>query len=343
MADGPSPDQRTEAWQACKDAVYEVLRVKWAIEFNQSDRVTRATMRPWDGPDVSDLLALTPDGLRERLASAEAQQKLTRLSYVRVDPALGAAGIDAVQGLVDCWEGRLELGELRSEHAATARKVEHAARPSEPLLRNLVALRASLELSEQRHSLLITRCEALMRIVTRLIDATGGHDRREQMRKEIPEGACSIDLLGFTEDPLGEDSTIARTFVKRYLVARLGYPAGDAENLCIRVTEVGPRPLLQEVGLRAAAQLRREVERVGGRGKTTEAPAVIQRTGTRLPIPEKVRHEVWRRDMGLCVDCGSRENLEFDHIIPVSKGGSNAARNIELRCESCNRSKGARI
>jgi hypothetical protein len=63
----------------------------------------------------------------------------------------------------------------------------------------------------------------------------------------------------------------------------------------------------------------------------------------REPIPESVRHEVWRRDGGACVDCGSRERLEFDHIIPVSKGGSNTARNLELRCETCNRQKGATI
>jgi hypothetical protein len=63
----------------------------------------------------------------------------------------------------------------------------------------------------------------------------------------------------------------------------------------------------------------------------------------RQPIPERVRHEVWRRDQGRCVDCGSRERLEYDHIIPVSRGGSNTARNIELRCEACNRRKGARI
>ena len=63
----------------------------------------------------------------------------------------------------------------------------------------------------------------------------------------------------------------------------------------------------------------------------------------RQPVPESVRHEVWRRDGGTCVDCGSRDRLEFDHIIPVSQGGSNTARNIELRCETCNRRKGASI
>jgi hypothetical protein len=66
-------------------------------------------------------------------------------------------------------------------------------------------------------------------------------------------------------------------------------------------------------------------------------------TPRRESIPESVRHEVWRRDQGRCVDCGSRERLEFDHIIPVSQGGSNTARNIELRCETCNRRKGAAI
>jgi len=66
-------------------------------------------------------------------------------------------------------------------------------------------------------------------------------------------------------------------------------------------------------------------------------------TARRLPIPERVRHEVWRRDGGSCVDCGSRERLEFDHIIPVSRGGSNTTRNIELRCEACNRRKGATV
>jgi HNH endonuclease len=63
----------------------------------------------------------------------------------------------------------------------------------------------------------------------------------------------------------------------------------------------------------------------------------------RKPIPEQVRHEIWRRDQGRCVDCGSRERLEFDHIIPVSRGGANTVRNLELRCESCNRRKGASI
>jgi len=63
----------------------------------------------------------------------------------------------------------------------------------------------------------------------------------------------------------------------------------------------------------------------------------------RQHIPQKVRDEVWRRDQGRCVECGSQINLEFDHIIPISKGGSNTARNIRLLCEECNRKKSDNI
>lgn len=60
-------------------------------------------------------------------------------------------------------------------------------------------------------------------------------------------------------------------------------------------------------------------------------------------ISYDTKRKVWRRDNGRCIQCGNNEYLEFDHIIPVSKGGSNTERNIQLLCEKCNRSKGATI
>ena len=61
-------------------------------------------------------------------------------------------------------------------------------------------------------------------------------------------------------------------------------------------------------------------------------------------IPTPVKQEVWKRDKGACVMCGSRLNLHFDHIIPFSKGGSsNTAKNIQLLCAKCNLSKHDKI
>jgi HNH endonuclease len=60
----------------------------------------------------------------------------------------------------------------------------------------------------------------------------------------------------------------------------------------------------------------------------------------RSAIPKAVKHAVWIRDSGKCTKCGSREALEYDHVIPVAMGGSNTERNLRLLCERCNRRKG---
>jgi len=60
-------------------------------------------------------------------------------------------------------------------------------------------------------------------------------------------------------------------------------------------------------------------------------------------IPDDVKMYVWQRDGGKCVKCRSTRNLEYDHDIPFSLGGSTTARNLRLLCETCNRSKGGSL
>ncbi len=44
-----------------------------------------------------------------------------------------------------------------------------------------------------------------------------------------------------------------------------------------------------------------------------------------------------------CLRCGSSERIEADHIIPLSKGGTDYITNIQPLCRTCNASKGTRI
>ncbi|MEV0541851.1 TerD family protein [Nocardia salmonicida] len=60
-------------------------------------------------------------------------------------------------------------------------------------------------------------------------------------------------------------------------------------------------------------------------------------------IPQDVKAQVWQRDGGACVECGDGHYLEFDHIIPLSRGGATSATNLQILCRACNRAKGARI
>ena len=61
-------------------------------------------------------------------------------------------------------------------------------------------------------------------------------------------------------------------------------------------------------------------------------------------IPSEVKAQVLKRDKGKCVQCGSKEHLHFDHILPYSKGGtSRDVRNIQLLCAKHNLQKSDKI
>ena len=70
---------------------------------------------------------------------------------------------------------------------------------------------------------------------------------------------------------------------------------------------------------------------------------VVELPHNRL-IPTAVKVEVWRRDRGQCVQCGSTKNLHFDHDIPFSVGGSSlTAANVRLLCAKHNLEKSDKI
>jgi len=60
-------------------------------------------------------------------------------------------------------------------------------------------------------------------------------------------------------------------------------------------------------------------------------------------ITQEVKQAVWQRDGGCCVECGATDYLEFDHIIPYSRGGANTVDNVQLLCRRCNLKKSDRL
>ncbi|HXO22654.1 MAG TPA: HNH endonuclease signature motif containing protein [Thermoanaerobaculia bacterium] len=63
-------------------------------------------------------------------------------------------------------------------------------------------------------------------------------------------------------------------------------------------------------------------------------------------IPFRVKIRVVRRDNYTCQRCGRHlkdNEVEFDHKIPIARGGSSEEHNIELTCFECNRAKSSRV
>jgi len=54
---------------------------------------------------------------------------------------------------------------------------------------------------------------------------------------------------------------------------------------------------------------------------------------------KKVRGSVFERDGKKCKACNSTKDLTLDHIIPVSKDGTNRISNLQILCRSCNSKK----
>ncbi len=61
-------------------------------------------------------------------------------------------------------------------------------------------------------------------------------------------------------------------------------------------------------------------------------------------IPTAIKVAVWNRDRGQCVECGSTDDLHFDHILPYAKGGTSMrVDNVQLLCARHNLQKSDRL
>jgi len=95
----------------------------------------------------------------------------------------------------------------------------------------------------------------------------------------------------------------------------------------------------EEVRLLLLERERKRVKQIERARAFSEGSTIPQRQS----VSDEVKLFVWQRDSGRCVRCGTKANLEFDHIIPLTMGGNNTARNIQLLCQDCNRAKGGNL
>lgn len=96
------------------------------------------------------------------------------------------------------------------------------------------------------------------------------------------------------------------------------------------------RAILEELGKKKEKAKRKQLERIAKieHVKKRRTEFANGRSDLMLALIE--------RDGYQCKNCDSQENLSIDHIIPLSRGGSDELSNLRILCKSCNSSKGDR-
>ena len=86
--------------------------------------------------------------------------------------------------------------------------------------------------------------------------------------------------------------------------------------------------------------------KISSPSKSFKIPSVIvlQRVVKyRLTMPSCSRKGIFERDQNICQYCNkyfSGKELTLDHVLPKSRGGSNAWSNLVAACKNCNQKKG---
>lgn len=136
-----------------------------------------------------------------------------------------------------------------------------------------------------------------------------------------------------------DDDTYVRELYERYLDQLVGVVVEDVFSVLFNDKN-------------CLFEFNKQVSSIISKYEVKDHPDMLKEDGVikRCDFPVWLKKGVFHRDKGRCQICGTDltkilnlDNSEnYDHIIPLKLGGSNDPTNIQLTCEHCNKSKGAR-
>jgi hypothetical protein len=133
--------------------------------------------------------------------------------------------------------------------------------------------------------------------------------------------------------------TVSRRFLEKLEVARESlshsHPGADAQT----ILEAGLDLLIERAAKRKGIVAKPRTRPKGGK----PAKARAKKEPNPRYIPAEVRREVWIRDGGRCQwpttgggTCGSSCRVQYDHVVPVARGGESTIGNVRLLCATHN-------
>ena len=152
---------------------------------------------------------------------------------------------------------------------------------------------------------------------------------------------------------VSEDFSEVRFLMSEKLKAKLEEvrsllgPRGASMNyaeLFEELSEIGLTALKEKRFGKKRMQVNTEPEKTPPVPKSStavSAPQVNKKKNSHY-ISRKIKYQVWNRDKGQCKVCGTKRNLNYDHLKPAAFGGKSILENLRLLCFSCNQRAGIR-
>lgn len=180
-------------------------------------------------------------------------------------------------------------------------------------------------------------------VINAIESASINKNRFDSYKKEVSK--CKFGV--FTKDTEGYKLDTLKKYEERMVKNILYRPQIKFDiTVVLKRTDVNGRYLESKFDAFTSFEIEEIIERLHNRSgdyyRDKEVWNSIVRV-ERARVSNRMRFAIFQRDHERCRYCGSRRNLEIDHIIPVSKGGKSTMDNLQTLCHRCNVRKGNNI
>ena len=171
-----------------------------------------------------------------------------------------------------------------------------------------------------------------------ILDSLKNKSAREGQKELIKRHPQTLNVRSFEKErPITSEATEVRFLMSDKLKEKL---EGVRSLLGPKAINMGYAELFEAMADLSTLKL---AEKKFGKKRasatpTSEPKSQIVKSHSKNPryISKSTKHTVWGRDGARCTNCGSRQNLNIDHIHPVALGGDSRINNLRLLCFSCN-------